>query len=241
MVNEQILKMLRGFTFNGIHNSDMGVVMNNMNIEFPSKKKIKESVPFMNGSYDFSTVGSFGEIVYEQRKITIGIGIPSETKEKLQSMYSKILEWIIDAGKQKLIFDVIPDYYFLAEVEESGSLSQVMEYGELSLTFVADPFKISVLNIGNDIWDTFNFEEDYAADTFFNIKGTNNIKLYNPGRPVKPVITSTSAFTMDYNGKTYQINTGVNKVYGLYLQNGDNDIKLTGTGNIRFDYNKEML
>ena len=46
---------------------------------------------------------------------------------------------------------------------------------------------------------------------------------------------------MVYNGKTYKINTGVNKVYGLYLQNGENDIKLTGTGNIRFDYNKEML
>ena len=31
-----------------------------------AKKKIKETVPFMNGYYDFSTIGSNGEIMYEE-------------------------------------------------------------------------------------------------------------------------------------------------------------------------------
>ena len=55
---------LRGVTFNGKHNNELCIVMHSKSIQSPPKKKIKETVPFMNGSYDFSTVGSNGEIMF---------------------------------------------------------------------------------------------------------------------------------------------------------------------------------
>ena len=133
---KQIISGLRGVTFNGKHNNELNIVMKKKTIQSPSKKKVKDSVPFMNGSYDFSTIGSNGEIVYSERDITITFGLPAETKEQLQVMYSKVLEWLVDVGKQKLIFDVMKDYYFLAEAEETTTFEEVMEFGRLEVKFV---------------------------------------------------------------------------------------------------------
>jgi predicted phage tail component-like protein len=236
-----LLAGLRGFTFNGKHNNDIGVVMHSKIIQSPAKKKVKETVPYMNGSYDFSTVGSNGEITYSERQITIAIGLPAETKEELQVLYSKVLEWVVDVGKQQLIFDVMNDYYFMAEIEGTTSFQETMEFGKLELTFVADPFKYSTEYIGSDIWDTFNFEEDYAQSSGFNIIGSSTITIYNPGRTVRPIINCTAPMTMIQNGKTYNLAYGDNRPYGFYLANASNQLTINGTGNINFEFRKESL
>ena len=232
---------LRGFTFNGKHNNDIGVVMHSKSIQPPPKKKIKDSVPFMNGSYDFSTVGSNGEQTYSERDITIVIGLPAETKEELQVLYSTTLEWLEDAGKQQLKFDVMDDYYFMAEVEESSSFEEVMEFGTLTVKFVVDPFKMSVDYVGSDVWDNFNFEEDYAQSNEFNVSGTTNISIYNPRRSVNPIINCTSAMAITKDGKTYNLSVGNNKLYGFRLNNLSNSISVAGTGVIKFIFRKESL
>lgn len=232
---------LRGVTFNDIHNNDIGVVMQSKSIQSPSKKKLKDSVPFMNGSYDFSTVGSNGEIMYNEREISIVFGLPAETKEELQVMYSKVLEWLVDTGKHKLIFDVMKDYYFMAEVEETTSFEETKEFGKLEVKFVADPFKYSINYIGSDLWDTFNFEEDIVQDSSYDINGSRNINIYNPGRFVRPIINCSSTMTLIQNGKSYNLSIGDNKVYGFYLKSLMNNLTINGTGRINFVFRKESL
>lgn len=237
-----LISGLRGCKFNNIHNNDIGIVMHNKLIQSPSKKKVKDSVPFMNGSYDFSTVGSNGEITYNEREIIVVFGLPAETKEKLQVMYSQTLEWLVDVGKQKLIFDDIKDYFFMAEVEETTSFEQTMSFGQLEVKFIAEPFKYSVDYVGSNIWDTFNFEEDYLQDSSYNISGTNSITLQNPGRTVRPIINcNTSMVLMEYSGKRYNLISGDNKPYGFYLKNGTNNLEITGNGTINFIFRKESI
>lgn len=238
---ENIISGLRGFTFNGKHNKDLKVVMESKSIQPPSKKKIKETVPFMNGSYDFSTIGSNGEQIYSERDITIVLGLPASTKEELQVIYSDVLEWLEDVGKQQLKFDVINDYYYMAEVEESSSFEEVMEFGKLTVKFTADPFKMSVDYVGSDVWDTFNFEEDYSQNNEFVITNTTAVSVYNPKRPVNPIINCTNAMTLSKNGTTYNLNTGDNKLYGFRLNTGTNDMVINGTGIIKFLFRKESL
>ena len=232
---------LRGFTFNNKHNNDVGVVMHSKLIQPPSKKKIKESVPFMNGSYDFSTVGTNGEQTFSERDITIIIGLPAETKEQLQVLYSTTLEWLQDVGKQQLKFDVIPDYYFMAEVEEASSFDEVMEFGTLTVKFTADPFKMGVDYVGDDVWDTFNFEEDITQSNEFTINGSDTILLYNPRRPVNPIIYCSTAMIITKDGLTYNLAAGNNKIYGFRLNSLNNTIIVTGTGTIKFIFRKESL
>jgi predicted phage tail component-like protein len=237
-----LLATLRGFTFNDKHNyKDMGVVMESRSIQSPSKKKIKDSVPFMNGSYDFSTVGTNGEIVYNEREITVVIAMPEVSKEMLQIVYSRILEWIADSGKCKLVFDDIIDYYFMAEVEDTSSFEEVMAFGKLTVKFTADPFKTSVDNVGDDIWDTFNFEEDWVQDVEFDVSGTKNIQIYNPGRLTRPTINCSTSMTAMINGYTANLAYGDNKNWLFKLKNGVNDITINGTGHIKFIFRKEQL
>lgn len=236
-----LISGLRGFTFNGKHNNDIGVIMHSKSIQSPAKKKVKDSVPFMNGSYDFSTVGSNGEITYSEREITITLGLPAETKEILQVLYSKTLEWLVDVGKHKLIFDVMKDYYFLAEVEATSSFEETMEFGKLEVNFVVDPFKFSIDYVGTNIWDTFNFEEDYLQDSGYDIVTSKVITLYNPGRTTRPVITCNAPMTLIQNGKTYNLVVGDNQLYGFYLTNLINVLTINGTGRIDFIFRKESL
>ena len=236
-----IISGLRGMTFNGKHNNSFNIVMESKSIQSPSKKKVKDSVPFMNGSYDFSTIATNGEIAYSEREITVTFGLPEETKEKLQVLYSNVLEWLVDVGKQKLIFDDIKDYYFMAEVEESTSFEQTMEFGKLEVKFVAEPFKYSIDYVGVNIWDTFNFEQDYLQDVAYDISGSRVITIYNPGRTVRPVINCTAAMTLIQNGKSYSLSVGDNKPYGYYMNTLSNTMTINGTGRITFTFRKESL
>lgn len=236
-----LISSLRGLKFNDKHNNDIGVVMNSKSIQSPPKKKIKESVPFMNGSYDFSTIASNGEIVYSERQITVVFGLPTDNKEMLQVLYSKAISWLVDVGKKKLIFDVMPDYYFMAEVEDVTSFEELMSFGTLTVTFVAEPFKHSLDYIGTNLWDTFNFEEDYLQDSSYYISGSKNITIYNPGRSIRPIINCTNPMTLVLNGKTHSLSIGDNKVYTLYLNTLSNPMVITGTGTIKFIFRKESI
>ena len=239
MIN--IISGLRGVKINGKHNKEFGIAMESASIGFPAKKKIKETVPFMNGYYDFSTIGSNGEIMYEEREVDITFGIPAQSKEELQYMYSKILEWRVDISNSQIIFDSMPDYYFEGEVTDSSTIEETMAYGKLQLKFICEPFKKSVSYIGDCLWDTFNFEEDYLEDSSFFISGTGTVGIHNPGRSVRPIINCSSPATMTHNGKTYNLGIGDNEVYGFYFTNGFNQMTITTTGTVSFRFRKETL
>ena len=236
-----LMRSLKGFTFNNKHNKNFGTVMHSKSIQPPSKKKIKESVPFMDGSYDFSTVGSNGEINYNERVITIVLGLPADSKERLQIMYSKVLEWLMDSGQCRLIFDDDPMYYYVAEVEQTSTFEQVMEFGRLTVTFTAEPFKSSINYMVDDIWDIFNFEEDVVQELQFNVETTKAISIYNAGRITTPTINVDSELSIVSKGVTYTLLSGDNTFYDLKLYHGYNDMVINGNGNIKFLFRKQVM
>jgi len=234
--------MIKGLTFDGKHSyKDFGLYMETKSIQPPVKKKIKIDVPYMDSNYDFSTVGSNGEIIYSQRTITVILGLKTISKEKLYILYSKVLEWLQDISQSQLIFDDIKDYYFMAEVETVPTFDEMVRLGKLTVVFVCDPFKTSIDFATNNIWDTFNFEEDYLQDSDYDVVTTRTINIYNPGRLVMPIINCDSAMTIILNGKTYNLIIGNNKLYGFKFLNGPNNIVINGTGHIQIVFRKQVL
>jgi len=233
---------MNGLTFNGKHSfNDFGLIMNSKKISTPSKKKIKDSVPGMNSVYDFSTVASNGELIYNQRSIDIQFTLITYSKAKLHSDLTKIAEWLQDVSQTQLIFDDISDYYFMAELEDSIDPTEENEVAEFTVKFIAEPFKTSIDLVGNDIWDTFNFEEDVVQDVGYTVVNTLTVSIYNAGRLITPIINCTSAVTVAMSGKTYNLITGDNKIYGLKLKNGYNSIVINGNGTIKFNFRKVVL
>ena len=231
-----------GITFNNKHSfSDFNLILNSKEISTPSKKKIKSGVPGMNSLYDFSTVASGGEIVYNQRSLKYNFTLLCNSKAQLHSQLSVIFQWVQDTPQSQLIDDTIKDYYFLAEIEDDISIKEDNDTAEITFNFIAEPFKNSINLEGNDIWDTFNFDEDVFQDVAYVVSGSKTITIINTGRLISPVINVTSNMTITINSKTFNLLTGDNTVYGLKLLSGSNSLYVVGNGSINFIWRKVVI
>lgn len=233
---------MNGITFNGKHSfADFNLIMNSKKISTPSKKKIKEPAPGMHSVWDFSTVASNGEITYNQRAIEVQFTLMCNSKAQLHSQASQVAEWLQDSPQSQLIFDDIKNYYYLAEVEGELSINEEHSIAEITVLFIAEPFKTSLDFVSGDIWNTFNFNEDYLQDVGYTVANTLTITLYNKGRLITPKINCSVPMTIIVSGKTYNLIAGDNTVYGLKLQNGANTIIINGTGRIDFIFRAVSL
>lgn len=220
--------MIYGLTFNGKHSfNDFGLYVEKKTIDPPAKVKILETVPFMNSKYDFSTIGSGGEQIFDTRTITVKLALICYTMEELYTIYSQVLEWLTDCGQSQLIFDFDQSYYYLAEVHEASKFEDFAENGELEVTFVAEPFRYSIDYMGDDIWDNFNFITDYTQYTnIFTIENAQQIEMYNNGRNVVPIINVNTPmkFVIEGDNNIYNLNVGDNKLYNIKFKTGLNNI-----------------
>ena len=80
----------------------LGFEIASIEIEDPIPNIIAESVPYMNGSYDFSNL--YGPVTYEDRIIRVRIRPYDQTitrRELLYDRYSKLSMWLLSANRSK--------------------------------------------------------------------------------------------------------------------------------------------
>lgn len=206
----------------------------------PDKIKIKEVVPGMNGTYDFSNLLTNGEDTYEERIVKYTLDLRC-TKVAFSSKKFQITNWLTTGLKEPLYDDLIPGYYFLAECEGEIEFNESPIGGEIVVQFKCYPLMFSNDYEGSDIWDTFNFEIDLVQDVEFDVVGSKTVTIVNVGRVVVPTVNCNSSMTVISNGYTANFVSGDNKDYDFKLKQGSNSIAITGTGHIKFLFRKEML
>jgi predicted phage tail component-like protein len=202
-----------GVTFNGKNSfNDFGLYIEEKHINGAKPKVNKDSVPYQNGQYDLNMIGTNNHIIYDTRTIVIKFLLISKDMTDLHDLYSSILEWLINTGQSQLIFDFMPDYYFLARVEDVPSFDEFVDNGDLTVTFTCnDPFKYCRNNEKITVITPINIYNPY-------IYSSPNIRIYSNG---------TGNFIL--NGKTYAINTTTYKDLNyLYLESGQNIISFNG-------------
>lgn len=220
--------------------NDFEIKILSRSISIPSKRKIKDTVPFMNGSYDFSLL--YGEQTYYEREITYTFSLPKKDKVKLNMLKIKIIEWLYDGIQSKIYDDQFPNFHFLAECTDIDYDESFYNYAQLTATFIAYPFKISTLQDGHDIWDEFNFELDMIQDTKFDVIGSKSITLYNNSIiGIYPTVICDNNFEVIKNGITYSFTPGEVKSFNFKLDKGENNLLLKGNGAIEFKWSKEVL
>lgn len=233
--------MISQIIFNGKKSyTDFGVTLSYFLPQPPSLKIIKEDVPFMHGSYDFSLL--YGEQAYNDRRILCRLQFFDTDKIRLYIKYGELLEWLIGSGTSRLEYTGEPGLYYMARVEEAPSWNRFYATGSLDFAFTAYPFKFGIRNEGTDIWDEFNFETDYMQDVKFNVVGTKNIVIYNPSsRKIVPTVVCDAAIDVVKGNITYKFSTGSTKDWRFELEKGKNEFTLKGNGNIEFVFRKEVL
>lgn len=221
---------------------DYGLTINEKEIGNPAKKKRRVAIPNGNGYYDYASIlgEQYGE---RQLKYTFNIGDYAALRKDIMNVDKiKVLNWLVPGEQRKLIDEAIPDYYFLAEVQEAPSFKEWKGTGTLEVTFTAYPFKISNKFEGDDDWDSFNFEFDTAQETEFSVNGVRTVTIINDSViRIAPSVEVTGRLTATLNGKMVTLEAGVYERSPIFLNRGENKIELSGVGTISFKFRKELL
>lgn len=218
---------------------DYGLIIKSKYISIPGKQKTTERVPFSNYNYDFSKI--YGEEIFEDREIQYVFNLICDTKEELYSKGEKVIQWLYDNTNFKLYDDDVKGYYFLAECL-SLDYKEVSALWEITVNFKAYPYKIGTYNEGAIPWDYFNFETDYLQETSFNINGSKEVKIINSSsKKISPEIICDSDFTLIKDGITYNLKSGSSKDWRFKLDKNINNITISGKGNIKFIFKKEVI
>lgn len=228
--------------FNGLWSyTDLGLLMTSYLAQPPAPNIVKgTSVPYQNGSYDFTSL--YGETSYSERTISVSFEIVTQNMAMAQSKYTQLIAWLMTNDKAPLIYSLEPGYYYSAKVESAPSWESLFEDGALTIVFTAYPFKLSVDNVGADVWDNFNFETGYSQITKFNVVGQQSIQLYNGSvHKIVPSIICTQITTVTMNSVTYKLAAGNTKDYRFILEKGFSDINLVTTGTVEFVFKEEVF
>ena len=228
--------------FNGKHSfNDMRLKrINATEHKAPTKNKIQQTIPFMNGSYDFSNL--YGSATYSDREFTYSFLVEIENEALMNYRKIEIENWLLGANKKTILIDEdLKGYYYLAECIDID-FDNYYSFGLIDVTFTAYPFKIGEAYEGNNLWDSFNFESDVLQDTKFTVNGSSNVNIYNSSAiDIEPTIIASSNFEIIKDNKKYVIESGESKDYRFKFKKGNNNITLKGNGTIEFRFRKEVL
>lgn len=228
--------------FNGKHSfNDMGLKrINATEHKAPTKNKIQQTIPFMNGSYDFSNL--YGSATYSDREFTYSFLVEIENEALMNYRKIEIENWLLGANKKTILIDEdLKGYYYLAECIDID-FDNYYSFGLIDVTFTAYPFKIGEAYEGNNLWDSFNFELDVLQDTKFTVNGSSNVNIYNSSAiDIEPTVIASSQFEIVLDNKKYIVESGESKDYRFKLKRGNNNLTLKGNGTIEFRFRKEVL
>lgn len=232
--------MEKGFKINNKHTLlDFGAKLKTRSIGLPSEKQVTDSVPYMNGNYNFSRI--LGKAFYNNRELQYTfLLVKNKNIYDTENKKRKFLTWLYSLGINEKLYDyAIPTLYFKATVKNI-EITDHKGYCEITVTFDAYPFRIDYKNGDSQLWDTFNFETD-VLQGYYTVDGTLNIKLINNSMYDTTVnAISNAEITIKKGVDSYTANSGNNK--GLFkLSKGENNITLEGTGTIYFEWDEEVI
>jgi phage-related protein len=230
-------------TFNNKSNEDFNSMLSKFIPQAPPPRITKQSVPGRSSAYDFSRIPSGGETVYDDRPLECSLLIEGSTRTDLNQKYSKILSWLM-SGQYKLLYTDEPGYQYRAQIEEKPQLEYINTCNALlSFNFTAKPYKEGVDLAGELLWDNIDFNlPDYIQTTKFDVVGSKTVTIYNPSdHTISPKVITNSSMSCTANNYTAVFNPTKNTDWGFKLKPGANTISITGTGNIDFQFRKEVL
>lgn len=228
--------------FGDFNSKDAGWYLQSRDAPTPDKKEIVEQIPYLQGVLDFSDV--LGEVFFDRREITYEFKLPNKDYPD-RKLAERFIKSSLATKSESQLFDTHDSrYYWLAKVK-SIKVTDVPLKKHLiaTIVFICYPFAFHVDNYFDDVWDTFDFENDFSNWTKWQINGQNEIFFINGGdTSVSPTIICNNEITLiDKKGKTYKFKNGENKDFVLSLAPGINRFTAKGYGSISLHFNMEVM
>lgn len=163
---------IRNFYFNGKSTEEFGLVLNYFRVKMPSKAKNRVPLPHTNKTLDFSTI--YGEQLYGDRVIDAKVTLPEFeyfSHSDKWSFWTQFTNWLMSTTERSpLTYSMMPEYYFMAEVDKEPTFEEFEFSGAMSFTFSCYPFRVSSLPEGHDLVAFMNTKLDVRQQTNFTFK-----------------------------------------------------------------------
>ncbi|UNY50235.1 hypothetical protein [Stenotrophomonas phage vB_SmeS_BUCT704] len=175
---------IRSFYFNGKSTEELGLVLNYFRVKMPSKAKNRVPLPHTNKTLDFSTI--YGEQLYSDRDIDAKVTLPGFeylSHSDKWSFWTQFTNWLMSTTERSpLTYSMMPEYYFMAEVDKEPTFEEFEFSGAMSFTFSCYPFRVSSLPEGHDLVAFMNTKLDVRQQTNFTYKSSwSSFKQLNIG------------------------------------------------------------
>ena len=185
-----------GFSFNGLHSSEFGVVMKSKNRPLlPSPKVVADQALAVDGVYDFSAVNPYRRMLYNEREITVECAVVCKDIYVLRKRAREIARWLF-GRKGALRFDDSTDVFYMGYVANQIDLTNIIaRIGSFTLRFMCEPFGYSRRRSGIKIMYGAGIEYgegyEYGNPDYnrFALTANKSLTVENLGDlPVRPYI-----------------------------------------------------
>lgn len=211
-----------GIRIKDIHSyRDLDLYIKSRSIGLPEKKSIRETVPYMNGYYDFTALN--GAPAWGEREIAYTFDVTGDTPQDAENNVEKVLDWLCNVHDEDIFDDTLTRKHWHGSYKEcSPGYDESGEMIELTVTFVVHPFKIA--NEPTELTLTA------GAYTITNL-----------GMAVAPFVMSNATAAIQIG--TFVTAIPVNQKIQLEvdLKRGDNAVIVSGEGTVAFSYIEEVM
>lgn len=209
-----------GITINARHSyRDFGLYVKDKKIGLPSKRMIRESVPYRNGYYDFTAMN--GAPTWLERSISYTFDVLEENEQAMNRKRDALLNWLMNAHETEIYDDTMPGWHFYGSYD-GGEITDDEEASEISVSFICYPFRIA------------NTEQRMY------LKAGANTIVYS-GQPVKCSVLGTSDGTIGMGGYTQSFTADTRLELLAMLMPGETEVTLTAEGTAALYYTEEIL
>lgn len=221
-----------GVTFGDKHSfDDFGIYLTSKTINPPEPQTNTISVPLRDGSIDL-TESLTNDVKYNDRKINMTFSV-IHPMEQWSDKVSEI-ENYLHGKRMKVVFDDDQNFYYMGRLKVNEWSSQ-KSIGKLVIECIADPYKYDVQ--GDWLWDPFDFENDCISESEnIIVSGSTSVVIVGKRKKTYPTITASAAMSVSYNGTTYNLTEGINKLYEMILDEGENTLTFNGSGSVLIEY-----
>lgn len=173
----------------------------------PEKKSARETVPYMNGFYDFSALG--GEVCWGERRVEYDFDIIGDSPQQVEYMRAAVEGWLCNVHDAEILDDTMPEYHYVGSCD--GVTVDDDETGlkvTLKASFVCQPFRVA----------------NHPAAARLRA-GVNRVT--NPGQSVIATVDCAGACVIELRGEAQSV-SGAGVELLLPLRHGCNELTLTG-------------
>lgn len=213
--------------------NDWGIILSSKIISPPEPQINKVNVPLRDGAIDL-TESLTDDIKFKDRTITLNFTV---TDRATWTAKISEIENYLHGKKMKIVFDDDLAFYYVGRVSVNKWATN-KNIGSLVVEGTVEPFKYDAASSSVDWeWDIFDFENSIINETGeLIVNGETTISLICRRKRMFPIFKASEPMTVKFDDETFHLAAGEQKLYGLFLCEGVNELTFNGNGTVSIDY-----